>query len=93
VIPDTIYIIVIYNTLTLLILFLLIRPIYENYVIKKIRTSILKNVTAALENAHASFNSKLAVEIRKVKEDMREEAAVKNIIDSTLIQKRGREDG
>ena len=42
-IPDTIYIIVIYNTLTLLILFLLIRPIYENYVIKKIRTSILKN--------------------------------------------------
>jgi len=82
VIPDSIYSLLSCNMLIILVLFLVVRPLHERYMIRKIRMDILKSVSAVLENFHADLGRKLSDDFESFRVDIRKEVAIGKIADS-----------
>lgn len=55
-IPDNVYSLLFCNMFLFLVLFLVVRPLYEAYMIRRIRVDVLKNVLALLESFRAEWS-------------------------------------
>lgn len=87
--PEEVYSILACNTLLLLLLFLIVRPMYEMYIIKKIKKDIRYGLTEALNRYHTELKHKMNRELDRLKADIREEIVAGKELERLLKNRNG----
>ena len=81
---EGVYSLLICNVAIILVLFLIVRPLYEAYFISKIKKDIHSSLSEILVKYHTELEYKLNRELSRVETDMREEVAAGRAIERKL---------
>lgn len=86
-----VYSLLICNVAILLVLFLVVRPLYEAYFTAKIKKDIYSSLSETLTKYFTELEHKLNRELRRLETDMREEVAAGRALERKLINGGGDE--